>query len=165
MAASNKIWAAIIIFLVVAIVAGGIVIMSRYQPDQPVEISLPQEQEWQGTIFIEGDVAKPGSYPLNGGDSIDALIQAAGGASTNITRFELYVGESAEHEGPQKININRAEAWLLEALPGIGETLSRRIVEFRQKNGPFRNTEELLKVPGIGPAAYQRIKDLITVGE
>ncbi|MBI2849424.1 MAG: helix-hairpin-helix domain-containing protein, partial [Chloroflexi bacterium] len=65
----------------------------------------------------------------------------------------------------QKVDINRAEAWLLEALPGIGETLAKRIVDFRRKNGPFRSTEELLKVPGIGTSAYERIRGLITVGE
>jgi competence protein ComEA len=53
--------------------------------------------------------------------------------------------------------------WLLQALPEIGETLAQRIVDYRQQNGPFRNTSELMKVAGIGAATYQQIKDLITV--
>lgn len=162
----NRFWTAVTILLVTIIVAGGIILLSRYRPAQPMEISLPPSQEWQGTIHIDGSVGKPGFYPLRGGDSIDALIQAAGGVdnSANLTSLELYIGPE-ENEGAQKVDINRAEAWLLEALPGIGETLAKRIVDFRRKNGPFRSTEELLKVPGIGTSAYERIRGLITVGE
>jgi competence protein ComEA len=70
-----------------------------------------------------------------------------------------------EGEPPQKVNINRAEAWLLGALPGIGEVRAQAIIDYRQQNGPFRSTNELLKVAGIGTATYERIKDLITVAD
>jgi len=50
-------------------------------------------------------------------------------------------------------------------LPGIGEALAQRIVDYRTKNGPFRNIDELLKVPGIGTSVYDKIKNLITVSE
>jgi competence protein ComEA len=163
----NRFWAAAIIFLVVLIVIGGIVIWSKYQPGQPIEISIPQSREWQGKISIDGAVVKPGFYPLQASDSIDALIQAAGGAdsSANLSGLELHIPGVAEVKGAQKIDINQAEVWLLEALPGIGETLAQRIVDYRQKNGLFRNTDELLKVPGIGTTTYSRIKDLITVAD
>jgi competence protein ComEA len=64
-----------------------------------------------------------------------------------------------------KININRAEAWLLQALPGIGETKAGTIVAYRQANGPFRTTAELMKVSGIGESLYNEIRDYITVND
>jgi competence protein ComEA len=66
-------------------------------------------------------------------------------------------------EDTQKININRAEAWLLEALPGIGPTKAKAIIEYRQKNGFFRNVDELTKVNGISAALLEQIKPLVTV--
>ncbi len=163
----NRFWAAAIIFLVVLIVIGGIVIWSNREPEQPIEISIPQSQEWQGRIYIDGAVNNPGFYPLQSSDSIDALIRAAGGAnsSANLSGLELQVHGVGEAPQAQKVDINKAEVWLLEALPGIGKTLAQRIVDYRQQNGLFRNTDELLKVPGIGTTTYARIKDLITAGE
>jgi comEA protein len=66
---------------------------------------------------------------------------------------------------PQKIDINRAEAWLLEALPGIGPSKAQAIIDYRQQNGEFKHITEITRVEGIGPAIYEQIKDLITVGD
>ena len=121
----------------------------------------------QGEIYIGGAVNSPGFYPLTAGDSMEGLIQAAGGttSSANLSRLELYIPEVGEEEQPQKINLNRAEVWLLEALPGIGETLAQRIIDYRQQNGPFNNIKELMKVAGIGTTTYEQIKHLITVAD
>jgi len=61
------------------------------------------------------------------------------------------------------VNINTSNAAALEALPGIGPALARRIIEYRQQNGPFAEKEQIIRVKGIGQATYDRIKDLITV--
>ncbi len=61
----------------------------------------------------------------------------------------------------QKININKADAKTLQALPGIGEKTAQKIIEQRKKK-PFMNKEELLKVKGIGEKTLEKIKDLIT---
>ena len=121
----------------------------------------------QGEIYIGGAITSPGFYPLKVGDSVEALIQAAGGTtnSADLSRLKLYISEVVEEEQPQKIDLNRAEVWLLEALPGIGETLAQRIVDYRQQNGPFHSTNELLKVAGIGVTTYEQIKYLITVAD
>jgi competence protein ComEA len=66
-------------------------------------------------------------------------------------------------EQPQKIDINRAEAWLLEALPGIGPSKAQAIIAYRQQNGGFGHIIEITEVEGIGPTIYEDIKDLITV--
>ena len=162
----SKSWTLITILLIIIIVAGGIVAWSKYSPSQPVEISIPQGQEWQGRIYIGGAVNNPGSYPLTGGDSVEALIQAAGGtaSSANLSGLKLYIPRVGEQE-PQKVDINRAEVWLLKTLPGIGETLAQRIVDYRQQNGPFNNIKELMKVAGIGTTTYEQIKHLITVAD
>jgi competence protein ComEA len=62
------------------------------------------------------------------------------------------------------ININIASQAELESLPGIGPTTAQKIIQYREQNGPFLTTEDIINVSGIGPGTYERIKDLITVG-
>lgn len=62
------------------------------------------------------------------------------------------------------ININTASQKELEELPGIGPTLSQRIIEYREKNGYFQAIEDIKKVSGIGDKKFEAIKDLITIG-
>lgn len=163
----NRYWTIIVIFLLVITVAGGIVAWFRYSPSQAVEISLPSGEARPGKIYLGGAVTNPGLYPFTTGDSLEALLQAAGGATDNadLNALKLYIPPVGAEPGPQKIDINRAEVWLLEALPGIGPTLAQRIVDYRQQGGPFRNTDELLKVAGIGAATYERLKPLVTVAD
>lgn len=66
---------------------------------------------------------------------------------------------------PQKIDINRAEAWLLEALPGIGPSKAQAIIDYREQNGGFSDIVEITEVPGIGPSIYENIRDFITVDD
>lgn len=73
-------------------------------------------------------------------------------------------GEVCQGE-PQKIDINRAEAWLLEALPGIGPSKAQAIIAYRQQNGGFSDIAEITEVEGIGMSLYEQIKDFITVGD
>ena len=65
---------------------------------------------------------------------------------------------------PVIVNINTASAEQLQMLPGIGPVLAGRIIAWRDENGPFRATEELTKVSGIGQKKLEEILDLITVG-
>ncbi len=163
----NRFWTLTIILLIAITVTGGIVAWSKYRPGQPIEISLPQSQELQGNIYVGGAVTNPGLYPLTTRDTIEALIQAAGGTTDNadLSELKLYIAEIGQEQEPQRININRAEAWLLEALTGIGPTLAQRIVDYREQNGPFHNIKELTNVEGIGTTIYERIKHLITVAD
>ncbi len=162
---TNRLWTLVILSLTVIIITGGIISLSRLSPGQPLTIPGPPDEQWQGEIYIGGGVHNPGFYDYLADDTIESLVGAAGGAveGADPAGLELYV--SGAKVGAQKIDINRAEAWLLEALPGIGETLARRIIDYRQQNGPFRNTNELLNVSGIGQAVYLRIEPLITVAD
>ena len=163
----NKYGAVILILLIVVIATGSLVIWTKYSPGQPVEISLPPSQELQGEIYIGGTVSNPGFYPLGSGDSISDIIQAAGGTndSADLDKLKLYIPEAGTQEEPQKVNINRAEVWLLKALPGIGEVRAQAIIDYRQQNGQFRNINELTKVEGIGATTYEEVKHLITVAD
>ena len=62
------------------------------------------------------------------------------------------------------ININTATASDFEALPGVGATTAARIVEYRQKNGPFKKIEELMNVRGLGEKNFLKLKPQLTVG-
>ncbi len=62
------------------------------------------------------------------------------------------------------VNINTASAAEFEALPGIGAKTAQRIVEYRQKNGPFKKVEELMNVRGIGEKNFLKLKPQLSVG-
>jgi competence protein ComEA len=63
----------------------------------------------------------------------------------------------------QKININTASAAELMNLKGIGEKKAKAIIEFRKTNGHFKQPEDLIKVPGIGPKTLEANINRITV--
>ena len=62
----------------------------------------------------------------------------------------------------EKININKASAVELTQLKRIGPKLSERIVEYREKHGPFERPEDIMQVRGIGPKTFELNKDRIT---
>ena len=163
----SQYWTLITILLVTIIVISGIVIWLKYSPSQPIEISIPMADEMQGKIYVGGAVSNPGFYPLKTEDTVAALIQAAGGTTDNadLNRLTIHIPKTQDEEPSQKINLNRAEVWLLEALPEIGGTRAQNIVTYREQNGPFCNIKELTKVEGIGTTTYEKIKHLITVAD
>ena len=62
----------------------------------------------------------------------------------------------------EKININKASAVTLRQLKRIGPKLSERVVEYREKHGPFERPEDIIQVRGIGPKTFELNKDRIT---
>lgn len=64
-----------------------------------------------------------------------------------------------------KININTAtEEQLSSTLDGIGDVMAKRIIDYRNQNGGFKNIDELKNVPGIGDKTFEKLKNSITVG-
>lgn len=136
-------------------------------------------------VYVSGAVRSPDVYTLPA-DSIvkDALIAAGGPTDdADLDRINLaspvsdgqhvyvpHLGEenpvsypSASRSGDgYKININTADLNALESLPGIGPVLAQRILDYRHSHGPFSRPEEIMEVPGIGQATFDKIQDLIT---
>ncbi len=71
-------------------------------------------------------------------------------------------GEPAGSDGPA-VNVNQADVVELQRLPGVGPAIADAIVTWRDDNGPFGAIDELLDVPGIGPAKLAAIEDLVTI--
>ena len=92
----------------------------------------------------------PGSDP--GSDSAGSDPGSDSAGSGNVARLL---------EG-QPLDLNRATAEELELLPRIGPTLARRIIEDRERRGPFRSVGELTRVRGIGPRTLEGIVPLAT---
>jgi competence protein ComEA len=65
--------------------------------------------------------------------------------------------------GDERIDLNRATAAELEALPGIGPAKAAAIVDHREQHGPFRVPGDLREVPGIGERTFQQLAELVTV--
>ena len=63
-----------------------------------------------------------------------------------------------------RLDINEMSTAQLEAIPGIGEMLAKRIVAYRDANGPFRTLEEVMNVEGIGEKKLDQIASLVKVG-
>jgi DNA uptake protein ComE-like DNA-binding protein len=98
----NRLWSILILVLIIVIIISTVIGLSRYQPAHTIEISLPLEQEFKGNIQIGGAVTNPGIYPFSNNDSLDSLLQAAGGATTNADAdmLQLIVPEkSAQSHG------------------------------------------------------------------
>jgi competence protein ComEA len=156
------------LFLAIAAIAGGIMLAVQHSRNQPVEIVLSQTEppEMSGEIYISGAVAHPGIYPLKEGDTLQALLSNAGVEhDAALSHIKIHIPRKGEEQSPQKIDINRAEPWLLEALPGIGEVTAQAIMDYRKEHGHFRTIEDLLNVRGIGKATFEKIKDYITVSD
>ena len=63
------------------------------------------------------------------------------------------------------VNINTAGWPEIAQLPGIGETLARRVVDSREREGPFRSVSELSRVRGFGQVTLERIKPFVRIDE
>lgn len=168
MSRADRLYLFVTVFLAIAAIAGGIMLAVQHSRNQPVEILLSETEppEQGGELYIGGAVANPGIYPLRENDTLQMLLSdAAVEPDADLSHIELYIPREGEDQSPQRIDINRAEPWLLEALPGIGEVLAQRIVDYRSENGPFRRIEDLLQVSGVGEATFENIKDFIAVSD
>ncbi len=98
-----------------------------------------------------GNLGKGAEIVSDSGGSVD--VKGSGGSN----------GEDSDAEGSTIININTADTAELDKLPGVGEATAREIIAYREKNGPFRKIEEIMKVPRIKQGRFDSIKDLICV--
>lgn len=159
----------LIVFALLIIIVGGVAILFQLHPwaKGPIEITMPEKTSnlaQQAKIYIDGDIASPGWFTISEDTSISDLIDMVGVPSykAGISTMKLYIPDDDSDE-PQKISINRADTWLLDALPGIGPTTAQKIIDYRESNGPFVTISEIKLVSGVSDSTYEEIKDFITV--
>ena len=160
---------------------------ARSSEDSAGDLKDPGNEEvHQIAVYICGEVSDPGIYYLDEGSRVADLLNAANGALPNadlkrinlaqrlvdgqqIIVYSLQTaegqegakGESANTGG--KININLAGKEELMTLPGIGESKADAIIRYREENGPFSCTEDVMNVSGLKNSVYATIKEQITV--
>jgi competence protein ComEA len=81
----------------------------------------------------------------------------------SLNQLGFAQGSAPAKETGKAVNINTAGQAELEQLPGIGPSLAKKILDFRQKNGQFKTPNDLMAVPGIGEKKFEQLKNLITV--
>jgi len=92
-----------------------------------------------------------------------ALALSALCAMTAASAFAA--GAQSGQPAAAQIDINSASAEQLTAIPGIGQVMAQRIVQFREEQGPFKRVEDLLKIKGIGEKSFQRIRPYVRIGK
>jgi competence protein ComEA len=134
------------------------------EPAATPSVGVAAESATTVVVSVVGSVAHPGLVTLPEGARVADAVAAAGGL---LPDADPVVGGAADGSGAAggvgPVDLNAATAADLDALPGIGPVLAQRIVEHRERNGPFRSVEQLDDVPGIGPATYAELAELVTV--
>lgn len=141
------------------------------------------------TVYINGEINKPGVYKVKNGSRIDELINIAGGVTANADTQKLNFAKKLKDEDyifvnnknaaingvPQattasgtsvsggKININTATKEELKTISGIGDVTSQKIIDYREKNGDYKTIEDLKKIGGFGDKSLENIKDKIDI--
>jgi competence protein ComEA len=157
------------------------------QQDTAQETHLEKKEPKKIKIDICGAVKKPGVIILAEGDRVIDAINRAGGLTDKADVLRInrskYVNDGEKIIIPEigekidigvssdsdiigidkKININTATKEQLTKLDGIGESISERIIKYRQKNNGFKSIEDIKNVSGIGSNKFEQIKDSIKV--
>jgi competence protein ComEA len=94
---------------------------------------------------------------------IALFVAALAGGASAMPVQETQAAPAAK-AASTPVNINTASAAQLEELPGIGPKTAQRIVDYRQKNGPFKKVEDLMNVSGIGEKSFLKLKPMVSVG-
>lgn len=133
------------------------------------------------SVSISGEIKKSGTYVLEENTTLQELIDVAGGLTTNADecafdtsylledKATFYIAPKYDHsdvcsmEPIVKANINKDDEEGLQTVKGIGSTVAKAIVNYRQTNGLFGRIEDVKKVSGIGNATFEKIKDYIRI--
>ncbi len=92
-----------------------------------------------------------------------AWVPTAGAQAKTAAPAAVTAPAAAVAPAVAKVNVNKAGAAELMALPGIGEATAAAILEYRKANGPFKSVNDLMQVKGIGEKKLAALRDLVTV--
>lgn len=98
--------------------------------------------------------------PKKGSEAANLRLTAGQPSRTSSSRHRAGGGRSGAHklQPGQTIDINTAGEAELVQLPGVGPGLARRIVQYREANGPFQVVDDLQNVSGIGPSKFAKLE-------
>jgi len=179
------------VFIIMILVGGGLLLMSRpapvqitINPPEPTATPEPTQTPAPILVYVTGEVAEPEqTISLPADSRVQDAIDAVGGLTddANLEAIDLagilrdgdqiHVPSIVETEsevaiptpsGGEVIFINTATQEELETLPGVGPAMAGRIIEFRDANGAFSSLDDLDEVSGIGPAMLENLDGLIS---
>ena len=162
---------------------------SAEKPKEKVEVTEGENASngaYQTVVYIEGAIAKPGLVYTNNNARMGEVVEAAGGflANADIKNLNLadkvtdgqkitipfkaddnilIANASNDENKSDLININTATSEELQKLPRVGPATAKSIIEYREKNGGFKNIDEIKNVPRIGEKTFEKFKDKIKV--
>ena len=137
-------------------------------------------------VYITGEVINEGVYTVSKGDRICDVVQKAGGFTENadiesinmasyvkdeehivIRNIDEHIDKTENsiqnNNDDYKININKATVEELKSLDGIGDSIAKNIIEYRENNGNFKTVEQLKEVSRIGPKLFEKLKNNVTI--
>lgn len=152
-----------------------------------VPVSAVGNTPAQATVHVSGAVAAPGLVVLPEGSRVADAIAGVGGAlpgsELRLINLAAPVADGMHLDVPwagdrtgagtaaspgtgsgYPVDLNRADHEGLTGIPGVGEVLALRIVDYRDTHGPFMTIEDLLDVPGIGEGKLAGMRDYVEVG-
>ncbi|EKO1912804.1 helix-hairpin-helix domain-containing protein [Clostridium botulinum] len=144
------------------------------------------KSEKEITVYVNGEVKNPGVYKLNENSRVEELIKISGGYSSNADKGKLnlakklkdedyiYIEKKGENNGGTnnsaaptnsgisaegKVDLNTASKEELKTIPGIGDVTAQKILDYREKQGTFKNFEDLKAIGRIGDKTIEKIKE------
>lgn len=163
------------------------------EPASVVTLGVKQDGPSRIKVHVTGAVIHPGLYEMEAGARIADAMQMAGGPtpSADLNRINLAAkladgqqvvvpepasaaaaGEGgaagsasgvASGAGGETVNLNAATVDQLEKLDGVGPKTAQKIIDYREAHGGFKSIEELMEVPGIGPAKFAQIRGQVAI--
>lgn len=145
---------AVLLFLGMALLVGVSLGTLRGGSERP-PVNVRTALERQDSLFAD--------HALSPIASSIREMETPSGVNTDLKTDEEKQPRSAAPLSTASIDINAADARVLDRLPGIGPAMAKRIVEYRDRSGPFGRAEDLLKVKGIGPKKFEQLRQFIIV--
>ena len=119
-------------------------------------LSVNADRDWVALNINKAEMIRDGMkiiIPKKNTETLNSKLE--------IKPTEQILGTKTELNG--LISLNKATAEELDKLPGVGPVIAAKIIDYRDKNGGFKNVEEIKLVSGIGDKMWEKIKDLISL--